>query len=86
MFSARAFQIGYVASQRAVLLKALMRAGHTLSAVFQDVAPWGAIARIGVDCEPILPPAGSSAGDDLGHDDFSDQDPGFWPDDDPAYD
>lgn len=57
VFSARQFQIGYVASERAVFLGGLLREGHTLHAVFQEVAPWGAIARIGVDGPPTdLPP------------------------------
>jgi len=57
VYSARNFQIGYIASQRAVLLGKLLREGHELHAVFQDVAPWGAIVRVGVDCVPDLPAA-----------------------------
>lgn len=56
VYSARSFQIGYVASQRAVYLKKLMRDGHTVEAIFHDVAPAGAIARVGIDCTPTLPP------------------------------
>jgi hypothetical protein len=55
VYSARNFQIGYIASQRAVLLGKLLREGHELHALFQDVAPWGAIARVGIDCVPDLP-------------------------------
>jgi hypothetical protein len=55
VFSARGFQIGYVSSQRAVYLKKLMRDGHEVEAVFQEIAPYGAIARVGVDCVPTLP-------------------------------
>ncbi len=55
VFSARNFQIGYVASQRAVYLKKLMRDGHDIEAIFQDVAPYGAIARVGIDRKPVLP-------------------------------
>jgi hypothetical protein len=64
VFSARGFQIGYVASQRAVFLKSCMRAGAELAAVFQDVAPWGAVARVGLNCAPILPQADQHANDD----------------------
>lgn len=80
-FSARGFQIGYVASERAVLLGGLMRDGHIITAIFQDVAPWGAIARIGVDCAPILPPAADR--DDQDDKPLVDDDFGFWPDDIP---
>jgi len=78
-FSARAFQIGYVASDRAVLLATLLRDGHELRAIFQDVATWGAIARVGIDCEPTLPPKPTSS-------DYDDTDEApqaeeeFWPD------
>ncbi len=56
VFSLRDFQIGYVASERAVYLKTLMRAGHILTAAFQEVTPFGAVARIGIDGAPELPP------------------------------
>ncbi len=62
VFSPRQFQIGYVASERAVFLRGLLREGHTLEAVFQEVAPWGAVARVGVDGPPAhLPPPRSRA-------------------------
>ena len=64
VFSARKFQIGYVASQRAVYLKKLMRDGHEVRAIFQDVATWGAIARVGIDCVPELPIEGAREGAD----------------------
>lgn len=81
-FSARGFQIGYVSSARAVLLGGLLRDGHVLTAIFQDVAPWGAIARVGVDSEPVLPTAVEKAADEDGEEEprFSDDDAGFWPD------
>lgn len=76
VFSARDFQIGYVASQRAVLLKKFISDGHQLNAIFQDIATWGAIARVGVDCQPSLPPAAQ----------IDDEDPGdFQPDFQPDY-
>jgi hypothetical protein len=76
-FSARHFQIGYVSSERAVLLGSQMRDGHTVTAIFQDVAPWGAIARIGIDCVPTLP-VRAEAADTGSVDDTGDGD--FWPD------
>ncbi len=79
VFSARGFQIGYVSSARAVLLGGLLRDGHVLTAIFQDVATWGAIARVGVDCEPILPTGREEeASEDAAR--ASDDDVDFWPD------
>ncbi|MBB5697022.1 HIRAN domain-containing protein [Sphingomonas yantingensis] len=79
VFSARNFQIGYVASQRAVLLKKYMNDGHELTAIFQNVATWGAIARVGVDCQPTLPPT-REAEIEAEHAEEPDADPPFWPD------
>ncbi len=81
VYSARNFQIGYVASQRAVLLKKYMNDGHDLTAIFQDVATWGAIARVGVDCQPTLPATREAEieADDAGEPN-ADPDPPFWPD------
>lgn len=70
VFSCRGFQIGYIASARAVFLKKLMRAGKRIDAVFQDVAPCGAIARVGVDESPTLP---------LGHDEPDEPDEYYQP-------
>jgi hypothetical protein len=80
VYSARQFQIGYVSSERAVLLGTLMRDGHTLFAIFQDIAVWGAVARIGIDCAPVLPAKPAPKED---HDvEFaeSEVDQAFWPD------
>ena len=82
VFSSRGFQIGYVSSQRAVFLGTLLRQGRQLTAIFQDIAPWGAVARIGVDCEPELP----TTEECLEEDDGADLVAGFWPDEDPPYD
>jgi hypothetical protein len=81
VFSARRFQIGYVASERAVTLKGLMRAGHELVAIFQDVAPFGALVRVGIDQTPTLPPARPSEDED--RDEYAQPDPGDWPDEPP---
>lgn len=80
VFSARQFQIGYVASERAVILGTLLRDGHSLSAIFQDIATWGAIARIGVDCMPSLPPKAAPKDDHDVDTDAPEADAGFWPD------
>jgi hypothetical protein len=84
VFTIRGFQIGYVASQRAVFLKGLLRSGHVLQAIFQDVATFGAIARVGVDGPPTLPPATEKPDRDV--DKFTDPDPEFWPDELPPDD
>ncbi len=72
VFSARHFQIGYIASQRAVYLGKLLRDGHELNPVFQDLAPWGCIVRIGVDIPAVLPAPGEDADerDDTGADEI----------------
>jgi hypothetical protein len=80
VYSARQFQIGYVSSERAVLVGTLMRDGHTLFAIFQDIAVWGAVARIGIDCAPVLPAKPAPKED---HDvEFAEPevDRAFWPD------
>ncbi len=78
VFSARSFQIGYVASQRAVYLTRLLRAGHHLQAIFQEVAPWGAIGRIGIDCEPSLPATSDQSEEEPGDVDVEPDE--FFPD------
>ena len=84
VFTARGFQIGYVKSERAVFLAGLMRAGRELTTIFQDVANWGAIARIGVDCPPVLPPS-PEISEEEERENSPDDDIGFYPDDEPDY-
>lgn len=79
VFSVRGFQIGYVSSERAVVLGGLLRDGHVLTAIFQDVASWGAIARVGVDCEPVLPTRREEEADEE-ETRSSGDDVDFWPD------
>lgn len=80
VFSSRQFQIGYVSSERAVLLGTLMRDGHTLAAIFQDIATWGAVARIGIDCAPLLPPKRVPKDDHDVDMETPEAGDGFWPD------
>ena len=57
VFSVRGIQIGYIASDRAAWLTACMHRGSQLAAAFQARAPWGAVARIGIDGDSLdLPP------------------------------
>lgn len=76
VLSARGVQIGYITSERAIYVAQLLRAGHTLHAIFQGATDWGAVIRIGIDNEPALPPlpqVESSTEADA-------DDSGFWPD------
>lgn len=76
VLSARDVQIGYIASERAVYVAQLLRAGHTLHALFQGATDWGAFVRIGIDHLPELPPQAVAASSS----DFGQHDGGFWPD------
>lgn len=73
VFSCRGIQLGYLASERAVLIGTLWRQGHEAIAIFQALDAKVGWIRVAFDGEqPTLPPAAISrgaAGDD-----------GFWPD------
>ncbi len=73
VFSCRGIQLGYLASERAVLIGTLWRQGHEAIAIFQALDAKVGWIRVAFDGEqPTLPPAATShsaAGDD-----------GFWPD------
>ena len=55
VFTIRGFQIGYLPSERAVVVGGLMRDGHIINAIFQDLATYGAVLRAAVDAAPVLP-------------------------------
>lgn len=59
VFSRRNVQIGYINSERAPYVAALMRAGHVIKPVFQQAMPWGAAVRVGIDQDPVIPPQSS---------------------------
>ena len=84
VFSVRGVQIGYISSERAPLVGSLLRAGHDLAAVFQEETPWGAVIRVGIDREPVLPSAKPLAAP-VQPAMISDEDVGFWPDEDPGW-
>ncbi len=73
VFSIRGIQLGYLASERAVLIGTLWRQGHEAKAIFQALDAKVGWIRVAFDGEePELSPAATSrsvAGDD-----------GFWPD------
>jgi hypothetical protein len=77
VFSCRGIQLGYLASERAVLVGTLRRQGHEASAIFQALEPKVGWVRVAFDGEePTLPtprPDEPAPGTD-----------GFWPD--PIYD
>ena len=77
VFSCRGVQLGYLASERAVLIGTLMRQGREPRAVFQGLLPTAAWVRVAFDGEePVLPPQSSPSD--------SADDSGFLPD--PVYD
>ena len=83
VFSERGVQIGYVASERAVLVGSWLRAGEEVVALFQEEAPWGAVARIGVGGPPTMVGPSSFKPRPVVWQEGVDPDPGFWPDDIP---
>lgn len=77
VFSCRGVQLGYLASERAVLIGTLGRQGHVASAIFQALEPKVGWIRVAFDGEDPTIPIPRSAEPPLGVD-------GFWPD--PIYD
>ncbi len=73
VFSSRGIQLGYLASERAVLIGTLWRQGHETHAIFQGLEAKVGWLRVAFDGEePVLPSLTTSkpaAGAD-----------GFWPD------
>lgn len=71
VYSCQGVQLGYVPSQRAVMLGLLIRRGHEPRAIFQGLTATGGWIRVAFDCEePVLPAPIEKADDD----------PVFWPD------
>ena len=76
VFSCRGIQLGYLASERAVLVGTLWRQGHETRAIFQAQEAKVGWLRVAFDGEePMLPPE-PKAGQINDHS-------GFWPD--PTY-
>lgn len=77
VFSCRGIQLGYLPSERAVLIGTLMRQGHEVTAIFQALEPRVGWIRVAFDGElPTLPPQPEPVG--------LEDDSGFYPD--PVYD
>lgn len=77
VFSCRGIQLGYLASERAVLIGTLRRQGHEASAIFQALEPKVGWIRVAFDGEEPTLPTPRSNEPAPGTD-------GFWPD--PIYD
>jgi hypothetical protein len=72
VFSCRGIQLGYLPSERAVLIGTLWRQGHTTTAIFQSLQPTVGWIRVAFDGEePVLPQQRSQQQHD---------DSGFYPD------
>lgn len=75
VFSCRGVQLGYLKSERAAWIGALVRKGHQTCAIFQGLTPAAAWVRIAFDGEePTLPKARSAVAD---ADFYPDE---IWPD------
>lgn len=73
VFSCRGIQLGYLASERAVLIGTLWRQGHETRAIFQSLEPKAGWIRVAFDGdEPVLPTTAARP-NPPGSD-------GFWPD------
>jgi hypothetical protein len=73
VFSCRGIQLGYLASERAVLIGTLWRHGHETRATFQALEAKVGWLRVALDGEePVLPPKPKNA--------RMNDDSGFWPD------
>ena len=85
VFSCRGLQLGYLPSERAVLVGKLMREGCDVVAVFQEHAPFGGYARLAFDgAAPELPPLSVRAPQPPSVGEGADPEPDFYPD--PDYD
>ena len=77
VFSCRGVQLGYLASERAVLIGTLWRQGHDAIAIFQSLEAKVGWLRVAFDGEQPTLPAALTIKPHPGVD-------GFWPD--PVYD
>lgn len=81
VFSARNIQIGYLRSEVAVFVGAVLRRGGTVRAVFQEATDWGALIRVSFDGEtPVIPER--RQGDRQLADMIADEAQEFYPDED----
>ncbi|MCG7348200.1 HIRAN domain-containing protein [Sphingomonas sp. ACRSK] len=57
VFSCRGIQLGYLTAERAPFIGGLMKAGHEVQCIFQELTDYGGVIRAAFDGEvPVLPP------------------------------
>lgn len=71
VFSCRGVQIGYLPSERAVLIGSYLRRGVEPRAIFQALGDTVAYCRVAFDEDPVLPPVADQP---------TVEDDGFYPD------
>lgn len=78
VFSCRGVQLGYLPSERAVLIGQHLRRGVDVRAIFQKLDPTVGWCRVAFDEDPVLPPpvANRSEHDDSGF--YADDPGGEW--------
>ena len=82
VFSCRGVQLGYLKSERAVLIGTLWRQGRETRAIFQGLDATVGWIRVAFDGDvPALPPADAKR-PPAPRNESLDDDPGFWPDPD----
>lgn len=89
IYSARKYQIGYVAAERAPYINRRLQGGCSIKAVFQERFADGGVIRVNFEgIPPTLPAASSTAhSGNVREDEFTDPDYGmFFPDEMPPED
>lgn len=49
-------QLGYVPGEKCQWITSMLARGVEITAIFQTATAAGGLIRIGIDCEPVLPP------------------------------
>lgn len=80
VFSCRGIQLGYLPSERAVLIGTLWRQGHDTKVIFQGLDAKVGWVRVAFDGEEPVLPRPPAAGDEGRHAEPDDADAGFYPD------
>ncbi|MFV1919163.1 HIRAN domain-containing protein [Sphingomonas sp. MJ1 (PH-R8)] len=81
VFSCRGIQLGYLTAERAPFIGGLMKAGHEVQCIFQELTDYGGVIRAAFDGEaPALPP--KKAGEPENRNSDGDPEPEWYPDED----
>lgn len=75
-------QMGYLTAERCGWIGGMLGQGREIQAVFQEATEYGAVVRVAFDGEASTLPAPRSR--PAARDEFVDDDPGFYPDPEPA--